>query len=146
MMGHLFYFVGLIVVLFNIFNISKYKRIFELREWMIKFKEVTGRNPVATDYRKKDDKDILIAWSMSIILTSFWVFFGLLTKSWYVFLFMILVNTTINLATKLIGEFNMFAFTIHFAKNVLILFLIMFLILNHFHLHLDIWNLIKSYI
>jgi hypothetical protein len=146
MMGHLFYFVGLIVVLFNIFNISKYKRIFELREWMIKFKEVTGRNPVATDYRKKDDKDILTAWSMSIILTSFWIFFGLLTKSWYVFLFILLVNTTINLVTKLIGEFNVFAFTIHFVKNLLILFLIMFLILNHFHLHLDIWNLIKSYI
>ena len=145
-MGHLFYFVGLIVVLFNIFNISKYKRIFELREWMIKFKEVTGRNPVATDYRKKDDKDILTAWSMSIILTSFWIFFGLLTKSWYVFLSILLINTTINLVTKIIGEFNMFAFTIHFVKNALILFLIMFLILNHFHLHLDIWNLIKSYI
>lgn len=145
-MGHLFYFFGLIVVLFNIFNISRYKRIFELREWMIKFKEVTGRNPVATDYRKKDDKDILTAWSLSIILTSLWIFFGLLSKSWYVFLFILLMNTIINLITKLIGEFNMFAFAIHFIKNILILFLIVFLILNHFHLHLDIWNLIKSWL
>jgi hypothetical protein len=146
LMGHLFYLFGLIVLFFNIFNISKYKRIFELREWMIKFKKVTGRNPVVTEYRKNDDKDILTTWSVSVIFTSFWIFLGLLTKNWYVFLFIILLNTFINLITRVVGEFSIFSFIMQFVKNILILFVVIFLILNHFHLHLDIWNSIKSFL
>lgn len=144
MIGHFFYFLGLIIVLFNLFTFSKFKRIFDLREWMIKFKELTGRNPVSTDYRKEDDKEILTVWSLTIILTSSWLFFGLLTKSWYVYLFLIVMNTLINLVVKSVGEFNNLSFVIYFIRSFVTLFVITFLIMNHFHFHLDIWQLIKS--
>lgn len=143
-MGHLFYFIGLIVLLLNIYTLSRYKRIFELREWMIKFKQITGRNPVSNDYRKSDDKEILISWSSAVVVTSFWIFFGLLAKSWYVFLALLIFNTSINLICKFFGEFSKFSFIITFIKSLIILFLIGFLIINHFHLHLDIWQTIKT--
>lgn len=143
-MGHIFYFFGLIVILLNIFTISRFKRIFELRKWMIKFKEVTGRNPVSTDYRKADDKEILTTWSVTIIVTSFWIFFGLLAKSWYIFLSILIINTLVNILAKMFGEFSKFSFLIYFLKGFFILSVIIFLTINHFHLHLDIWSLIKT--
>jgi hypothetical protein len=140
-MGHLFYFFGLIVVLLNIFIISRFKRIFELKEWMVKFKNVTGRNPVATDYRKNDDKDILTTWSVSVITTSLWIFFGLLTKSWYVYLAILIFSTLLNVVGKSLGEFSKITFLIFLIKSLLTLFIIGFLTINHFHLHWDIWNM-----
>jgi hypothetical protein len=144
-MGNIFYFFGLIIVIFNLFTIYRFKRIFTLREWVIKFKEVTGKDPISSDYRKKDDKDMLITWSVSVILTSFWIFFGLLSKSWYIFLSIIIINTVINLINKLIGEFSVFSFALNFIKSLAILLVIIFLILNHFHLHIDIWKLISNH-
>lgn len=139
-MGLIFYFFGLILVLLNLFIISKFKRIFELKEWMVKFKQVTGRNPVATDYRKGDDKDILNTWSVTIILTSLWIFFGLITKSWYVYLSILIFNTLINLLVKSTGEFGRIGFILSLLKNLIITATMGFLIMNHFHLHLDIWK------
>jgi len=143
-MGHIFYFFGLIIVLLNFFTISRFRRVFELREWMIKFKEITGKNPVAVDYRKKDDKEILNIWSISVVLTSIWLFFGLLAKSWYVFLILMLINTVINLTMKAIGEFSKISFLLSFIKSLILVIVVGFLIINHFHLHLDIWGLIKT--
>lgn len=143
-MGHVFYFFGLLMVLLNFFTISRFRRIFELREWMIKFKEVTGRNPVTGDYRKKDDKEILSVWSITVVLTSIWLFFGLIVKSWYVFLSLMIFNTIINLVIKMVGEFSKISFLLSFLKSLILLIVIAFLILNHFHLHLDIWSLIKT--
>lgn len=143
MLGHIFYFLGLIVFLLNVYTISKYKRVFELREWIIKFKKITGRNPVATDYRKPDDKEVLVAWSTCVVMTSFWIFFGLLAKSWYVFLFLMCINTIINLLCRALGEFSRFGYFLNLIKSLLIFVTTGFLIINHFHLHLDIWSLIK---
>lgn len=143
-MGHIFYFFGLLIVLLNLITFSKFKKIFELREWMVKFKQITGRNPVANDYRKPDDKDVLAYWSVSIVLTSIWIFFGLLTKSWYVYLMLLIFNTLINLSIKSIGEFNRFSFALSFIKSLVVIFTLGFLTINHFHLHWDIWLIIKS--
>lgn len=144
MLGHIFYFFGLIVLLLNIYSISKYKRVFELREWLIKFKKVTGRNPVATDYRKSDDKEVLVAWSSCVVSTSFWTFFGLLTKSWYIFLALMIFNTLLNLLCRVFGEFSKTSYFLTFIKSIILLLITGFLIINHFHLHLDIWKILKS--
>lgn len=145
-MGHLFYFFGLIVVLLNIFIISKFKRIFELKEWMIKFKSVTGRNPVATDYRKNDDKETLTTWSVSVIITSLWIFFGLLTKSWYVYLSILIFNTVLNLLGKSLGEFSKITFVMSFMKSLITLSIVIFLTMNHFHLHWNIWQMFTQWL
>lgn len=138
----MFYVIGLLITLMNLIAISKHKRVFYLKEWFVKFNSLTGNNPKFSDYRKKGDKEIILGWSICIVSTAAWVFFGLLSSVWYIFAFIILINVIMDSSVKLLGEFSKISFGIILLKNIITTLIIGFIVINNFHLHIDILNII----
>ena len=143
MLGHIFYFLGLFLFLGNIILISNFFKTFKAKEWAFKFKKVTSKDPNKKDFQNKD-YEYYSYYSAIGILNFFWMFFGILGNNWYIFLFIILINLIINFICKKIGEFNITSKILQLVRNITISMTIGFLVINHFHLHLNIWNLLVS--
>jgi hypothetical protein len=143
MLGHIYYFFGLILFLINISIVSKFGTIYKIKEWVIKFKKVTSREPSQKEYKDKDFQYFSSYASISI-MNFLWMFFGLITKSWYVFSFTIIINICVNLFTKHIGEFTIIGRILQLLKAIFTSLIIGFLVINHFHLHLDIYKMITQ--
>lgn len=145
MLGHIYYAIGLFVLVSLITYITRFKKIIFLREWVEKFKNVTGRDPKREDYRSEEELNLFIGISILGTVEFIWLFCGLLTSSWYVFLSIFVYAMILNLLIKPI-KFTLFGKIIIFHFIILKFLLYLYLIINHFHLHYDILSIIKSYI
>ena len=141
MLGHFFYFIGLLVFLIDLGLLTKFQKSSEIKEWVIKFNKVTKRNPVRSDFKGKDYESY-VSFSFILVLNFIWLFLGLLTKSWVIFSLILLFNVIVNSLTKLIGQFSTLSVILQFCKMIVITFTIGLLVINHYHLHLDLWKLI----
>lgn len=141
MLGHIFYFIGLVLFLSNISILSNFFKISKIREWSIKFNKVTGRKPIKSEY-KENTHGQLLAFESLIGINFIWIFFGLVTKSWIIFSIILIFNLILNLITNTIGWFNKLSTTIQFLKIAIITLFIGILVINHFHLHKDLYQII----
>ena len=136
MLGHIFYFFGLIIFLLNINLTTNTLKLLKLKEWALKFQKVSGRHPLKSDFRENEYEKFLLSNSIWI-LTFFWMFFGLVTKSWLVFTILILYNFLTTFLCKVIGQFTILSKFLEIVRISLNTISIGFLIINHFHLHID---------
>jgi hypothetical protein len=141
MLGHIFYFIGLIIFLSNLGMLSNFFKINKIKEWSIKFNKVTGRNPIKSDYKEKEF-DSFISFGFLMAITFIWMFFGLLTKSWIIFSLLLTFNLLVNLISKSIGLFNSVSNILQFVKLCIVTGIIGILVINHYHLHLDLYKII----
>jgi hypothetical protein len=141
MLGHIFYFIGLVLFLANISILSNFFKIRKIQEWSFKFNKVTGKKPLKSEY-KENTHGQLLAFEVILVMSFIWIFFGLVTKSWIIFSLMLLFNLIINLITNSFGNFTKISTLIQFIKiNVITLFVAL-LVINHFHLHKDLFGII----
>lgn len=70
--------------------------------------------------------------SVFIFLYLFWSFFGLFTQQWFLFLILILIS----LIPK---KWNWY----RVIDSVITIVIIIFALINEFHLHIDLWNFIQ---
>lgn len=140
-MGHIYYLIGLLLLFLNIPIISKYFKYFKLIEWSVMFKKVTKRDPIKIDYKSVDDHGFFILSSQIIKITTFWLFLGILTKSYYIYIIILLFNILFNYVSKL-GEFSNIVLVLSFFKYLIVLLIICLLIINHFHLHIDLLKIL----
>jgi hypothetical protein len=140
MVASIFYFIGLILFLFNfiiLMNLSKY---FYVREFVAKFKKVTGKNPESSDFADQN-----FGFFSLILLTEVfnftWFFLGTIGQNWIVFLgyFLILPILAFGINTPKIKFITNFFISL---KVIFVVFLLGFLVFNHFHLHLNLAKLI----
>jgi hypothetical protein len=143
-LGHIYYSVGLINLLIILTFILNYFKMSKISEWTLKFKERTGRGPLKTDYNSVEDYNLFNGISVLIVVEFLWTFGGLLTSSWYVFMSLIITSMLLRtIMTPIKWSF--------FYKLIFFIFLnikfitYLFLIINHFHLHLDIIELLKTF-
>lgn len=141
-MGDIFYSIGLLIIILNIVTILKYERIFDITEWLFRYKNVTGRNPIVENFRNKEDHDLLLFWSCTVVLTVIWMLFGLLSSDWIIFLFVFLFNIFFNYTKKLFSEIRKVKMFITLIKSFIGLFIIIFLVINHFHIQLDLMKVL----
>lgn len=138
MLSSIFYFIGILVSLTLFFHLINFKRFEKISEWLISFKKVTGENPTKLDYRG-DDYSFLLKRNIYAIFESLWSLVGLLSNNWFVFLGVLIYTKLFAIAIKDI-RFTTLG-KIMFFKLILGKFLIYsFLVLNHFHLHINLWK------
>jgi hypothetical protein len=140
-LGHLFYFIGLIVFLVNIqflYDLFDYIRI---KEWSVSFKKITNKTPTDKDF-KRGDLEKYKKLSGVIGLNFFWVFFGILSSNWKIFLIILVTSSLIDFLIHTIGQFKTLSKLIFIFKMTLITLSILILTINHFHLHLDLFELL----
>ena len=139
-MGHLFYFFGLILVISNMNLLAKFFSFLKTKEWMESFKKITKKEPDVKDFKKTDDLERFNSLNGVLILNVLWLIIGILSKSWKVFLLLLILNYTINLLTHFFGQYKMISKIIQFCKVLILTIFIGLLTINHFHLHLDLFR------
>ncbi len=137
MLGHLYYFFGLLIFLSNLLIQKNILNLIRLREWTIKFHKVSGRQPLKSDFKEKEYEQFVLA-NFTWFITFFWLFFGLLTKSWIVFAIIIFYNFLTTFFCKKIGQFTIISKFLEILRVTINIIIIGFLVVNHFHLHMDI--------
>lgn len=144
MLGDLFYLIGFILFLVGFAFLYKTTKIVSITDWAKKFKKVTGKFPSEGDFRSKEEWSLTLGFGFTSIFTSIWLFVGLLSNSWLVFLLIL----ALGLLTNILNKFsNIFFMKINININSIVRVLtIGFLVLNHFHLHLDLTNILLNYI
>ncbi len=140
MIGHLYYLIGLGVLLMSLSNIIYYQRFFNILLWTKSFKKISGVDPISKDFRTIEDYSIFVTFNSFIKSEFVWFFLGVVTNSWIIFLILIglsfLSNVMVNSKLIIFGKLVGFIFEI--IKSICIFALI----INHFHLHLDWLSLI----
>jgi hypothetical protein len=143
-MSDIFYGVGFLIILLNISCLFKYRRIFEVKEWLFKYKKVTGKNPTKDDFRNKNDIELLLTWSYTVIVTVIWMIFGLLSTNWIIFIILFMSNILLNAVSNLLDKYQSIKLFIKFIKSLIVTIVITFLIVNHYHLKIDIFQYVKQ--
>lgn len=140
-MGHLYYFFGLLMVIVNISllpNIFKYHKI---NYWAATYLKVSGKPPKKEDF-SDGEWDLFNVFVQSSVSTSFWIFLGILTQSWKIFILMTFLLFCINWFLKNWGSQSLPSKTLIVVKSLLVTVVPLILVINHFHLHLDLWSLL----
>lgn len=140
-LGHIFYAIGLILVLILITLISRFDEFYNAREWVIKYQVVTGKKPERVNFRSESEYLNVLLISLFDLLDFIWTLVGLLSSSWFVFAFLFIWSIGTNLIKSKIN-LNPLSKFMSFQLVLVKFITISYLIINHFHLHLDTWKLI----
>ena len=145
MIGHIYYAIGLLVTFSILSIILRFRKIYSTKEWIEKYEKVTGKKPIRKDYRSKEEYS---ASETSSILSSIeiaWIIGGFITNSWYVFGLLLVISFLLNLIIRPIK----FTFLHKYISLSFLIFkfsVYLYLIINHFHLHLDTWFIVTQHI
>lgn len=145
MLGDVYYSIGILVLLSVLSTILKFGKIYSIKEWREKYEKVIGKIPVKRDYRNKKEYSISQSNKILSIFELVWISFGFFSNSWYLFLLLIICSYITNLVTKPFKWtlfYKLIIFSFIFSKMILYLYLIT----NHFLLHLDTYSIIFNFI
>lgn len=144
MIGNIYYVIGILVLLSTISTLLRFNRLYSIKEWIEKYEKVVGVKPTKKDYRTKKEYSTSESSKILSLFEIMWVFIGLIfSGSWYVFAFLIIssyiVKTLLNpLKWTIFYKISIFSFL--FSKSLLYLYLI----INHFFLHKETYDLILN--
>jgi len=145
MLGHIYYVIGLIPMLMALAILTKLREFNRVKIWKAKFEEITKRPAKKEDFRSIEEYNTFAGVNGIMIIDFIWIVLGLLTGSWYIFLSLISVSIIVNFIRKAINL--SIVSNILFGILLITKFLVyLYLIINHFHLHYDTWELIKNYL
>ena len=145
MIGHIYYAIGLLVAFSILSIILRFRKIYSTKEWIEKYEKVTGKKPIRKDYRSREEYSASETSSILSSIELMWIIGGFITNSWYVFGSILVISFLLNLIIKPI-KFTFFHKYISLSFLILKFSVYLYLIINHFHLHLDTWSIIRQYI
>lgn len=136
MLGDIFYFTGLFLFFLTASKTLNFFKFMDIYEWLIKFKKVTEKNPIKTDFRSEDEYKLFLSYTFITLSETIWFICGLLSQSWIIFGLVLIIS----MLSRVL--FNLLPFTLQKYLGFLIsLFktaVILILVINHFHLHKDL--------
>ena len=145
MIGHIYYAIGLLVAFSILSIILRFRKIYSTKEWVEKYEKVTGKKPIRKDYRSKEEYSVSETSSILSSIELIWIIGGFITNSWYLFGSFLIISFLLNFIIRPI-KFTFFHKYISLSFLILKFSVYLYLIINHFHLHLDTWSIIKQYI
>lgn len=140
MLGNLFYIFVLFGILLNVSKVSNWFKHWKIILWTKVFKDQFGKLPIKSDYRNPDEWQSIITFGVITIYETLIIIFGLITNAWYIYMGMVIFNIISGILLKTASNnfVNYFGYTWTLIKTIILTFLF----INHFHLHLDIWNIL----
>jgi hypothetical protein len=145
MIGHIYYAIGLLVAFSILSIILRFRKIYSTKEWVEKYEKVTGKKPIRKDYRSREEYTSSETSGILSSIEIMWIIGGFITNSWYIFGLLLVISFLLNLIIKPI-KFTFFHKYISLSFLILKFSVYLYLIINHFHLHLDTWSIIKQHI
>lgn len=141
--GHIYYFLGLLLFLANLGIILKLNKILKTQNWVQSFLKVTNKKPNKKDMPEGEYQDF-VSFNSVMIANFLWIFFGLISQSWKMFLLTLSIIFVINLLLGIFGKFKLITNILNFTKVSVITIAIALLVINHFHIHIDMYETIKG--
>lgn len=141
-MGHLYYLFGILVFLLTLSTILNHFYFYRVKEWFESFSNITNRNPIKSEFRSQNDYFVFVTYNAILIVQSLWIIFGIVTKSWYIYVGLILLSLTLKFIFQGLKNIKVEKYSI-FVFSLFKLFVILALIMNHFHFHQDWLELIN---
>lgn len=135
MLGHIFYFFGLFLFILSLSRTISYFKFIDVKEWVIKFKKVTEKVPEKSDFKNEIDYGLYNAFGFVDKTEALWFICGLVSNSWVIFLSLLIIGFVLNSINNNI-PFVVQKF-IGFGFSLLKTGIILLLVINHFHLHID---------
>lgn len=145
MIGNIYYLIGVLVVLSTISSILKFRSLYSLKEWKEKYEKIVGKKPSKRDFRSKKEYSLSESSNILGIFELIWIIGGFFTSSWYIFGIVILSSYILNIILNPV-KFTIIHKLTSFAFLLSRLCLYLYLIVNHFYLHQNTYNIVKSYI
>jgi hypothetical protein len=145
MIGNIYYLIGILVLLSLLSVILKFKKIYLVSEWKEKYEKITGKKPLKREYRNKSEYSLQESVGILGLFELFWMIFGFFTGNWYLFGITLALSYLLNLILKPF-RFSILHKLTSFAFLLGRLCLYLYLIVNHFYLHQDIYSIVKHYI
>lgn len=141
-MTHLFYFTTLLFLCNKLSCIvSPIEKTKETRRFLHLFKINKGRE--WSDYDEELKK--FIKGKLYLFIVALWGFIGLFTSQWIIFLSLFVFNIILSLIQKTTRYSILY--TIIGWCSAMIQFLVgIFIIINYYHLHIDVFGYLKSLI
>lgn len=145
-LGGIFYAVGLLFLVFDIFYLTKYNKISKISEWYKAFLKVSNRYPTASDTKNVTDLSLYQGIKVISTLEFIWLIFGILSGSWKVFITLMVIFYISNLLRiyMLGGFYTIPSKVLGFVTLLFKTAAIAMLVINHFHLHLDLFNIVRD--
>lgn len=131
MLSNIYYIFGVIVLLALIKMLLSFKKFYTISEWFFKFEKVTGKKPLKSEFRTKEDFNNFER-RVFISATEFiWILIGIFSSNWIIFLSVFIGILLFTILSKPI-KFNI----LHMVISFLLLFgrisIYCYLILTHF--------------
>lgn len=145
MLSSIYYFIGIFILLSVISHLLKFNRIFGIIEWYDKFEKVTKKKPKRNDFRDESDWIIFLSRNVLLIFEGFWIIFGLITNNWFIFVSLIVYGKIISLLFNNI-KYTIIGKYIHLHFYIIKALLYGLMIVNQFHLDLDLWKIFKDFL
>jgi hypothetical protein len=143
MFGDIFYFFGLLLFLVDLGVLLKYSKIQKIKNWVEAFFKVTKRKPNKQDMNLEDFKE-LNSFNLVLTINFLWIFFGLITKSWKFYLLVLIINLFLNLLIEKSKSLKSISHMLGVVKIFILVSAVGLLVINHFHLHLDLFEITTS--
>jgi hypothetical protein len=145
MLGNIYYLIGVLVLLSVLSIILKFRKIYSISEWKEKYEKITGKKPSKKEYRSKTEYSLSESIGILGLFELLWIIGGFFTTSWYLFGVVLSISYLLNIILKPF-KFSilhkLFSFTFLLSR----LCLYLYLIVNHFYLHQNTYNIVKHYI
>ena len=140
MLGDIFYVFGLFLFFLTLTKSFAYFKFIDVKEWIIKFTEKIKRTPIKSDYRSLQEYNMMVSFGLIMVFESLWFILGLLTSNWKIFGIVLLFN----MLSKVIIDKLPFPVqkVVGSLLSIIRSILIIVLVINHFHLHYDLYSLI----
>ena len=138
-LSHLFYFIGLLLFLANLGLLTKINSVVKVQSWAKAFSKVTKKKPEKSDMQNQQYRD-LMNFNSVLLADFFWLFFGIITPNWKFFLLTLSVILCLNIFLSLFQEIKFITKFLNFTKLVIVTISVGLLVINHFHLHLDLFK------
>lgn len=147
-LSHLFYFSGLLLFLANLGLLTKINNILKIQSWSRAFSKVTKKQPEKSDMQTDQYKD-LMNYNSVMLVNFFWLFFGIITSNWKFSLVIISIMLCFNFFLSFTNQ-KFLNKILNFLKLIIMTISIGSLVINHFHLHSDLYlefqKIIKSFL
>lgn len=139
MMTHLFYFTTIFFLFKEIqWLYSPRERVDEVK----KFSELSKLNKGKKWDDYSEEYKSALKSKVFVIFIPLWMFVGLFTFQWVAFLIMLLFNFVIIAPFSQLTKYSFAYLILHWINSVIGFAFGIFVILNHYHLHLNVWHLL----
>ena len=141
-MSNLFYFIGFFIFLFSGVKFYYLSQIVDISDWLKKFKKVTSKSPLPSDFRDKKQWALASIFGIGAVFEALWTYIGLLTDNYLFFILMLILGLITNLISKY-SNILIQKIAIYILHSVRFL-LIGLMVFNHFHFKINLTEYLFS--